>query len=245
MTPYCLKEQFTCPTGSCLSASQVCDFTSQCSGGEDEAECGAGDFEDGMNGWQPAEDSDGAWDRTTGQDGFKDHTHPRGTGWYIEVQTIKLKRLQFASLLSPKFVSSDNNCTVSLYYAIWGTNDVGTISVHLKTPNGDVLLWNVTGNGQTGKSWTKADILVGARVDFQLELRGESGGKVLGYLAVDDVSYSGCEHGPPQPARITVGPTGRTLMVGDNVTFSCQATGVPTPTITWTRDGEALATGGQ
>ena len=40
VTPYCLKNQFTCPTGSCLSLSQVCDFTKQCGNGEDEAECG-------------------------------------------------------------------------------------------------------------------------------------------------------------------------------------------------------------
>ena len=97
--------------------------------------------------------------------------------------------------MSPNFVSSDNQCTVSLYYAIWGTNDVGTISLHLKTPRGDVLLWNVTGNGQTGKNWQKADILIGPQVDFKLELRGESGGKVLGFLAVDDISYNNCDHG--------------------------------------------------
>ena len=41
---------------------------------------------------------------------------------------------------------------MSLWYAIWGTNDVGTISVHLKTDNGDILLKNVTGNGNT-VSW--------------------------------------------------------------------------------------------
>ena len=41
----------------------------------------------------------------------------------------------------------------------------------------------------------KKDILVGARVNFRLELRGESGGLVLGYLAVDDISYVNCDHG--------------------------------------------------
>ena len=46
-----------------------------------------------------------------------------------------------------------------------------------------------------GKQWTKASVDVGARVDFQLELRGESGGPVLGFLAVDDIQYVNCDHG--------------------------------------------------
>ena len=45
------------------------------------------------------------------------------------------------------------------------------------------------------KQWTKADIKIGARVNFRLELRGESGGPVLGFLAVDDISYVNCDHG--------------------------------------------------
>ena len=109
---------------------------------------GAGDFDDDMNGWLPNMDTAvGTWDRTTGQDGFTDHTSRKG--YYIEVQTIKLKRRDYASLISPNFASSDNDCTVSLYYAIWGTNTVGNITLHLKTDNGDVLLWNVAGNGQS------------------------------------------------------------------------------------------------
>ena len=60
---------------------------------------------------------------------------------------MKLRRREFASLMSPTFASSDNACTVSLYYAIWGTNTVGNISLHLKTDNGDIVLWNEAGNG--------------------------------------------------------------------------------------------------
>ena len=36
---------------------------------------------------------------------------------------------------------------------------------------------------------------IGARVNFRLELRGVSGGPVKGYLALDDFSFTGCEHG--------------------------------------------------
>ena len=110
---------------------------------------GAGSFDDDMNGWLPdMESAVGIWERTTGQDGFTDHTTGKG-GSYIEVETIKLKRRDFASLVSPNFASSDNGCKMSLYYAIWGTNTVGNITLHLRTANGDILLWNVAGNGNS------------------------------------------------------------------------------------------------
>ena len=51
--------------------------------------------------------------------------------------------------------------------------------------------------------------------------------------------------GPPQDVRITTQPKGQTVLIGDSVTFSCVASGVPTPAITWQRDGVNLPDGGQ
>ena len=45
------------------------------------------------------------------------------------------------------------------------------------------------------KQWMKASALIGARVNFNLELRGVSNGPEIGYLAVDDISFVGCDHG--------------------------------------------------
>ena len=43
--------------------------------------------------------------------------------------------------------------------------------------------------------------------------------------------------GPPQAAKITVKPMPQTVLVGTNdVTFMCKASGVPTPSISWTKD---------
>ena len=63
--------------------------------------------------------------------------------------TIKYKRTDSVALLSPTFASSDNDCKMELYYAIWGTNDVGNISVHALHDLGDEMLWSAIGNGQT------------------------------------------------------------------------------------------------
>ena len=46
-----------------------------------------------------------------------------------------------------------------------------------------------------GKQWTNALVPVGARVNFRLEMKAESGGKVIGFIAVDDTKYVDCEHG--------------------------------------------------
>lgn len=95
------------------------------------------------------------------------------------------------------------------------------------------------------KQWTKANIVIGARVDFSLELRGTSDGKVLGYLAVDDITYNNCDHGPPQKVVITAQPSPATRLIGEEVSFTCQASGVPTPKIVWRKGKTDISAGGQ
>ena len=42
---------------------------------------GAGNFDDDMNGWTPVTNgTQGVWERTVGQDGFKEHTAPSTDG---------------------------------------------------------------------------------------------------------------------------------------------------------------------
>ena len=45
------------------------------------------------------------------------------------------------------------------------------------------------------------------------------------------------------PPTLTVTPTNLTMAEGHNATFRCSATGNPTPTITWMKDGQTVATG--
>ena len=42
---------------------------------------------------------------------------------------------------------------------------------------------------------------------------------------------------------INVGPTDKTVTEGEIAAFHCTATGNPTPTITWTKDGKTVGTG--
>ena len=43
----------------------------------------------------------------------------------------------------------------------------------------------------------------------------------------------------PDESVIDKGPFNRTVVEGDNITFSCNATGNPTPNITWTKVGSS------
>ena len=45
------------------------------------------------------------------------------------------------------------------------------------------------------------------------------------------------------PPKITSKPNNRTANAMDNVTFHCEASGKPTPTVTWTRDGLNVGSG--
>ena len=45
------------------------------------------------------------------------------------------------------------------------------------------------------------------------------------------------------PPALTVTPTNLTMAEGHNATLRCSAAGNPTPTITWMKDGQTVATG--
>lgn len=44
------------------------------------------------------------------------------------------------------------------------------------------------------------------------------------------------------PPSITEGPTNVTVTVNIQTTLSCEATGIPKPTVTWTKDAQLLNT---
>ena len=45
------------------------------------------------------------------------------------------------------------------------------------------------------------------------------------------------------PPSFTTRPSNQTVVEGTNVTFLCTATGNPTPTVTWMKDGSSVAEG--
>lgn len=45
------------------------------------------------------------------------------------------------------------------------------------------------------------------------------------------------------PPAITVPPLSQTIEEGDSLQLTCKASGRPSPTITWTKDGKQVATG--
>lgn len=61
----CGPNGFICPSGPCIDNSQICNFIKDCPNGEDEANCGTCDFENGSCGWYDDSFGDHFWNRTT------------------------------------------------------------------------------------------------------------------------------------------------------------------------------------
>ncbi len=47
----CGENGYQCYDGSCIENSKICDFDKDCLNNEDEAECGACNFENSQCGW--------------------------------------------------------------------------------------------------------------------------------------------------------------------------------------------------
>jgi hypothetical protein len=122
----------------------------------------------------------------------RDHTMNTVTGSYLYVDTFNQPANRIAQVASSRF-NSMNGCTVRFYYYINGpTNNVGQLSIIVRSENGGRLnyVWS-TRTKTIGYYWERQDVLlpVGSVIELLTEaktLDGAGGG----IIAIDDISFS-------------------------------------------------------
>ncbi|KAG2458289.1 MALR1 protein, partial [Polypterus senegalus] len=206
----CPPAFFTCHTGECIPGSQVCDFTEDCPGGDDEEQCVAAcDFEGGSCGWYENAPGDGFdWirgSRVAIQPDYQDQAPPqdhstdtsKGHSMFVVKTTKSLS--QKAELRSPKFRQSASGCTLSFWHYNYG-QAVGAADMYLRVDGVDnnTVVWRTLYD--QGSRWLRVLIQLGRLTrPFHFSLTKLSLGVFDGVSALDDIRFENCALPPPVP----------------------------------------------
>ena len=119
---------------------------------------------------------------------------------------------------------------------------------------GDTLSFRPN-RSQSGKYWCSAEngvksaVNASANLDVQCKYNNVIAivicGPILDLFLLTALlfTFSCCVYYISVPPSFDSRPTNQTVIEGTNTTFQCTATGNPTPTITWMKDGKSVAEG--
>lgn len=116
-------------------------------------------------------------------------------GHYLYVESSSPAHPQDKALLeSAVYYQSGPNCNLTFWYNMNG-KQIGTLQVLLKTSISNQLLtlWQKTGN--QGPAWQQAVVQIRSNSQFAVVFEARTGGGYLGDIAIDDISYTGCNTG--------------------------------------------------
>lgn len=185
---------FQCPDGKCLAERKICNFVQDCSGGEDELECGNNkvDFELGTNNWNDTSGSSMLkWDRKNngiGNEPLTDHTLGTSSGFFMLLGSnsngTSEKSAQFSS---PMMRDSSSSCQMKFWYQINGKN-AGGIEVYIRVGSQKSKALRV--DKQTYNQWNQAIVNIGRYLsDFQILTEGYRNPRTTGSVAFDDIDF--------------------------------------------------------
>ncbi|XP_022097778.1 MAM and LDL-receptor class A domain-containing protein 1-like isoform X1 [Acanthaster planci] len=200
----------TCDDGTsdCASQSQTCDFISYCSNGKDEEACGHQcTFETDQCNWVNYDNGAYTWVRYRGATPSQntgptyDHTTLTAQGWYMYVDSNSNAGSAWAELHSPTLRNSAASCELRFWYHMQGS-DIGVLTIFLVETY--YILYPLQLTGDHGNRWNEGVAPIG-RVpsDFFVVFQAYRSFSVLGDIAIDDISFSGC--GVPEPVSGSCG----------------------------------------
>ncbi|XP_057191697.1 MAM and LDL-receptor class A domain-containing protein 1 [Triplophysa rosa] len=199
----CPPGQFVCKaTRECVSLSQVCDFTPDCSDSSDEEHCVKEycDFEgDALCGWYLSHQvTPFRWQKGQGKSILygedyhrpaNDHTFGSPEGWYLFADSSNGGYGHTTDLLTPPITKTGPQCTLVFWYYMSGFT-VGTLQVFIKSFAVKHEVWSQSGN--EGNSWRRGEVFIGIRRNIQVVLCAKRGISYMGDVVIDDVAFVDC-----------------------------------------------------
>uniref|UniRef100_H2XUP0 MAM domain-containing protein n=1 Tax=Ciona intestinalis TaxID=7719 RepID=H2XUP0_CIOIN len=200
----CLAQEFQCDRGACVDVARICDYTDDCGDMSDEADCTAYparcNFENGgICDW--TQDNDDVFDWTVSS-GFRcradtgpcvDHTTSTRDGKFLFIDSSTQISGETARILSPTMISRVNaeDCSLRLHYHMYGEN-VRSLTVFTRTQIGGPLEQQWKQHGTQGDAWERTEVKLKpiANIPFQVVIEGVVGYGNVGFIAIDDVSFS-------------------------------------------------------
>ncbi|CAB4000024.1 MAM and LDL-receptor class A domain-containing 2 [Paramuricea clavata] len=229
----CSPVQFNCyqsGSSTCVSKQKVCDFSSDCPGGEDENGCVKpfSNFNNGdLGNWQidVADTSGGGssrrllalsyrWGPIQADDTVDpnlDHTfNGKPYGWYLKADASAAEYSGSVTTLRSRMISSTGpQCTLEFWYYMAGSS-VGTLSL-LTNDIGSSVLW--PRSGHQGSQWKKGMVKIGSRRNFQVVFQSKSNKAAHSDINLDDIKFTNCK---PLSVEVPCKPT---------VEFQCELGG--------------------
>uniref|UniRef100_A0AAY4DRE8 MAM domain-containing protein n=1 Tax=Denticeps clupeoides TaxID=299321 RepID=A0AAY4DRE8_9TELE len=220
----CPAEQFHCGfTRACINRLLLCDLVDDCGDGTDEESCSPDlmcDFEQDLCTW--SQDTEGDvfnWMRvqgptpteTTGP--WADHTLANANGHYLYIESSAPQEFKdTAVLVSQPFKpsiwrdehQSSSSCVFRFHYHMYGQH-VFRLAVYMRTKSNGRghMLW--VRYGDQGNLWHRKTLFLNSAQPFQILLEGTVGDDFTGDIAIDDLSFLGCQ--PFEGALPSTGPT--------------------------------------